>query len=218
MKKINDFINQIICGDCVEVMKEIPSESIDLVVTDPPYLVNYRSSDGRGYANDNPNDDSWLSPAMQEVYRVLKDNTFCVCFYGWHKVDQFLHAWRQAGFRTLEQFIWIKDYPSSVGMVQRFHEAAYLLAKGRPPRPQIVLRSILEWRYTGDELHPTQKPVIAILPLIMAYSKKGDIVLDPFAGSGTTAVAAHQLGRRSIGIEISKHYARIAQELSLIHI
>lgn len=209
MKNIAEFENQIICGDCVEVMKEIPSESVDLVVTDPPYLAGYRSRDGRECVNDD--NDAWLIPAFAEVYRVLKDDTFCVCFYGWHKVDRFLHAWREAGFRTLEQLIWEKDYPSSVGMVQRFHEAAYLLAKGRPPRPQIILRSILEWRYTGDELHPTQKPVIAILPLIMAYSRKGDIVLDPFAGSGTTAVAAHQLGRCYIGIEISNKYARIAE-------
>jgi site-specific DNA-methyltransferase (adenine-specific) len=58
------------------------------------------------------------------------------------------------------------------------------------------LPDVLEWRYAGNELHPTQKPVMAILPLVMAYSEQGDIVLDPFAGSGTTALASLELGRR----------------------
>ncbi len=211
MHNIQEFLNRIICGDCVEVLKQMPSESVDLVVADPPDLVNYRSSDGRGYANDNPQDTSWLLPAMQAIYRVLKQDTFCVCFFGWHQTDKFLRAWRRAGFRTMEHLVWVKDYPSSVGMVQRFHEAAYLLAKGRPPRPQILLRSVFEWRYTGAELHPTQKPVLAILPLILAYSRKGEIVLDPFSGSGTTAVAAKQAARQYIGIEISEEYSRISQ-------
>lgn len=210
MDNFQTFVNRIHCGNCVPLMRLMPAESVDLVVTDPPYLVNYRSRDGRGVANDD--NGQWLVPAFAEIYRVLKPDTFCVCFYGWHAVDRFLAAWRAAGFRTLEQLIWVKDYPSSVGMVQRYHEAAYVLAKGRPPRPQILLRSTLEWKYTGDELHPTQKPVMAILPLIMAYSRKGDVVLDPFAGSGTTAVAAAHLGRRFIGIELDRNYCRIAGE------
>ncbi len=196
MTKIDNFVNRIIGGNCIDVLKEMPSESIDLVVTDPPYIVNYRSREGRRYANDD--NDLWLKPSFAEVFRVLKDDAFCVCFFGWHKVDLFLEAWRGAGFRTLEHLVWVKDYPSSVGLAQRFHEAAYLLVKGRPPRPQVILRSVLDWKYTGDELHPTQKPVMSILPLIMAYSRKRDIVLDPFAGSGTTTVAARQLGRRYI--------------------
>ena len=71
---------------------------------------------------------------------------------------------------------------------------------------------MLEWQYTGDELHPTQKPVMALLPLIMAYSQRGDIVLDPFAGSGTTAVAAQALARHFIGIELEPIYAQVATE------
>ena len=71
---------------------------------------------------------------------------------------------------------------------------------------------MLPWRYAGNELHPTQKPVMALLPLIMAFSQQHDIVLDPFAGSGTTAVAAETLGRRYIGIELDPQYCRIAQE------
>jgi len=209
-KNINGLTNQIVHGDCIEVMKNLPSESIDLVITDPPYIVNYRSRDGRAFANER--NDEWLEPAFTEVYRVLKNDAYCVCFYGWHKVSQFMAAWRKAGFRTLEQLIWVKGYPSSVGAVGRYHEAAYLLGKGNPPKPNTILSSVLEWDYTGNTLHPTQKPVSAIRPLVSAYSAKGDVVLDPFCGSGTTAVAALQLERTYIGIEIAEKYARIAQD------
>jgi adenine-specific DNA-methyltransferase len=74
----------------------------------------------------------------------------------------------------------------------------------------MLIRDVLDWRYTGDELHPTQKPVMALLPLILAFSRMGDIVLDPFVGSGTTAVAAQILGRRYIGIELNPAIAEEA--------
>ena len=210
MNTINTFINQIIRGDCVEVMGEMPSASVDLVVTDPPYLVNYRSSDGRRYPNDD--NDRWLAPAFAEVARVLKYDRFCVSFYGWNKADRFLAAWKAAGLQPVGHLVWTKNYYSKERFVRYSHESAYLLAKGNPPRPRMALRDVLDWRYTGDVLHPTQKPVMALLPLIMAYSQVGDIVLDPFAGSGTTAVAAEALGRRYIGIELAPKYAAIAQE------
>jgi DNA modification methylase len=71
---------------------------------------------------------------------------------------------------------------------------------------------VFEWRYSGNRLHPTQKPVMAITPLIMAFSRTGDIVLDPFCGSGTTALAARQFKRRYIGIEKMQQYAAVARE------
>ena len=108
--------------------------------------------------------------------------------------------------------VWVKNYHSNERFVRYSHEAAYLLAKGEPEKPQTALRDVLDWTYTGDELHPTQKPVMALLPVILAFSKVGDIVLDPFSGSGTTAVAARSLGRRFIGIELDETYAGIAEE------
>jgi hypothetical protein len=65
-KPITTFINRIITGDCIEVMQEMPEASIDFIATDPPYLVNYHTSDGRGYHNDNPNDISWLLPTYRD--------------------------------------------------------------------------------------------------------------------------------------------------------
>jgi adenine-specific DNA-methyltransferase len=210
MKTIYEFVNRIIPGDCVEVMRQMPSGSVDFIATDPPYLVGYTSRDGRSIANDKT--DEWLLPAVAQMYRVLKYNSFLVCFYGWNKVDRFFAAWKQAGFHPVGHLVWVKPYHSNTGFVRYSHEEAYLLTKGVPDTPPIILRDVLEWHYTGNGLHPTQKPVMAMLPLIMAFSRMRDIVLDPFAGSGTTAVAAKQLGRRFIGIEIDPTYAKQADE------
>jgi len=202
--------NKILLGDCQDVLRHLPDNSIDLVVTDPPYVVGYRSRDGRSIAGDTT--DEWLAPAFRAIYRVLKPHRYCVSFYGYNKAEAFLSAWRTAGFRLVAQFIWVKQYPSSQRIVQRFHEQAYVLSKGLPQEPEELLADVRDWQYTGNRLHPTQKPVSALRPLVGAFSRPGEVVLDPFAGSGSTLVAARQLGRRYIGIEVNTDYWRTAQK------
>jgi adenine-specific DNA-methyltransferase len=160
----------------------------------------------------NDDRDAWLKPACTQMYRVLKPDRFLVSFYGWNTVDRFFAAWKAAGFYPVGHLVWVKRYHSKERFVRYSHESAYLLAKGNPARPQIALRDVLEWTYSGDALHPTQKPVMAMTPVIQAFSAPNDIILDPFVGSGTTAVAAKQLGRRYIGIDIEPVYAQQAQE------
>ena len=109
-------INQIIQDDCLQVLKSFPSRSVDLVVTDPPYLVNYRDRSGRTIANDTGKAD-FLS-AFSDLYRVLKPDSFCVCFYGWNRVDEFFSAWRAAGFRPAGHIVWKKEYASSARFLQ----------------------------------------------------------------------------------------------------
>jgi site-specific DNA-methyltransferase (adenine-specific) len=195
-------------GDCVEVMRQMPSASVDFILTDPPYLVRYRSRDGRAIRNDA--DDHWLKPAFTEAYRVLRFDRFCVCFYGWSKADKFIAAWREAGFQIVGHLVFRKSYASTTRFLRYQHEQAYLLAKGSPRRPERPISDVLEMRYTGNAIHPTQKPVSALLPLIESFSAEGDLVLDPFCGSGSTLVAAHRLGRHFIGIEIDPKYHELA--------
>jgi site-specific DNA-methyltransferase (adenine-specific) len=207
-QSIDPFIDRVIHGDCIDVMRQMPRDSIDFVLTDPPYIVDYRSRDGRTIASDNRT--SWLKPAFAECFRVLKPDRYCVSFYGWTKVELFMEAWRATGFTPVGHLVFVKEYASSSGHLRYCHESAYLLAKGRPERPAWPLRDVLRWRYSGNTLHPTQKPLVALLPLIRAFTKSGDIVLDPFAGSASTAVAAQALGRRYIAIEKIWRYYRIA--------
>lgn len=201
-------VNTVLRGDCRQVLPQLPAASVDLVLTDPPYLVNYRARDGRTVAGDV--DDEWLLPSFREVYRVLKANRFCVSFYGWNRADDFLSAWRAAGFRPVGHLVWVKPYASRRGFLASHHESAYLLAKGAPLKPAAPIPDVLDWEYTGNHLHPTQKPVSGLAPLISRFSRPGDLVLDPFAGSGSTLVAAQGLGRRYLGIELDEGYQRAA--------
>ena len=202
-------VNQIIQGDCVQVLKSLPGNSVDLVVTDPPYLANYRDRDGRTVRNDGGAGE--FLGAFSDLYRVLKANSFCVCFYGWNRVDEFFGAWRRAGFRPAGHIVWKKEYASSARFLQYRHEQAYLLVKGNPGRPAQPMADVQPWQYTGNRAHPTEKAVEILKPLIRAFSKPGAIVLDPFAGSGSTAVAAALSGRRYVGIELDGRYCRHAR-------
>jgi len=207
-KGLRDLPNGVILGDCLKVMPRLPTGSVDLILTDPPYLVDYHARDGRTFPNDR--DESWLFPAFREMYRLLKRDAFLVSFYGWFKVHRFMEAWLAAGFRPVGHLVWTKRYRSNPGRVLHHrHEQAYLLAKGYP-RPRTVLDDALDWRYSGNHFHPTQKPVMVMEPLIRAYCGPRAFILDPFAGSGTTLVAAKNLGRRYLGIEIVRAYAASA--------
>lgn len=202
-------VNSILQGDCKEVLRTLASASVDLVVTDPPYLGRYKDRFGRTLANDdNP---AAVVGAYPELYRVLKPNTFCVTFYGYPRLDDFVHAWTQAGFDTVGHIVWPKPYASSTRFLCVTHESAYLLAKGRPPKPSHPLSDVQPWEYSGNHGHPTEKAVSILKPLIQSFSRPGDIVLDAFSGSGSTLVAAVLIGRRYLGIELEQKYCEFAR-------
>jgi len=207
---IDGFVNRVICGDCLQVLRRIPDASIDMVLTDPPYAVRYTDRAGRSIANDD--NTRWIFPAFAELYRVLKPDSYCVSFYGWSKIDRFFAAWREIGFYPVGHFVWVKQYASCARHTRMMHEQAYLLAKGRPVLPALPPSDVLGWAYTGNRLHPTQKPVASLVPLIRALTKPQGIVLDPFAGSGSTGVAAQKCGRRFIMIEKDATYYRAAYQ------
>lgn len=108
--------------------------------------------------------------------------------------------------------MFVKQYASFVRHARGRHEQAYLLAKGDPKEPKTPPSDVVGWSYTGNKLHPTQKPVESLKPLIEAYCPPSGIVLDPFAGSGTSGIAARELGRKFILFEKDEDYARIAKD------
>lgn len=200
----NQFLNTIMQGDCINVMRDMPANSVDFILTDPPYLVNYRDRDGRAIQNDANAD--WLKPAMREAYRVLKMNRVAIMFYGWTKVDEFFTAWKAAGFQPVGHIVFRKTYSSKRRFFSYQHEQAYLLAKGRPPLPKQPLADVMDMPYSGNKLHPTQKPVEALAPLVHSFTLPGELVLDPFGGSGSSCAAALLAGRKYVGIELDAEY------------
>lgn len=203
------FHNSVVQGDCINVMRKMKSASVDFILTDPPYLSRYRSRDGQTIANDDR--DEWLVPAFAEMHRVLKPGSLCLSFYGWNAADKFIGAWRAAGFRMVGHIVFTKRYASSSRFVQSKHEQAYLLAKGEPKRPLKSIDDVREWHYSGNRLHPTQKPIKVLQPLIEAFCPARGLVLDPFCGSGSTLVAAQTTGRMLVGIELDARHCETAQ-------
>lgn len=202
--------NTIQHGNCIELMRRLPADCVDFVLTDPPYFCRYRSRDGQRVANDD--NDEWIKPAFAEMHRLLKPDSFCVSFYGWNKVDVFFAAWRAAGFRPVGHIVWRKEYASKSGFLDYTHEQTYLLAKGNPQRPGKAIADVQPWQYSGNRSHPTEKAVSILTPVIQSFSRPGDLVLDPFAGSGSTAVAASLSGRRYIGMELEGRYCAVARK------
>ena len=122
------------------------------------------------------------------------------------QVDKFFHSWRSAGFRIVGHLVFRKQYASKSRFLKYQHEQAYLLAKGNPTLPENPVADVIDMPYSGNKIHPTQKPVAALKPLIEAFAQKNDLVLDPFCGSGSTLLAAKILNRSYLGIELDAQY------------
>ena len=200
--------NAVLHGDCVKLMRRLEAASVDFILTDPPYIVRYRDRAGRTVANDNHG--RWLKPAFAEMFRLLKPDSLCFSFYGWNQVDRFMAAWREAGFRPVGHLVFAKGYASSSRFLRHEHEQAFLLAKGNPELPSQAPSDVQGWHYTGNRLHPTEKSPTTLAPLVEAFCPAGGLLLDPFCGSGSSLVAARELERGFLGIELDYRHHRTA--------
>jgi len=198
--------HKIICGDCIEVMKEMESDSVDLVVTDPPYGINY------GKVVGDENLDTFLN-FIPLVFRILRNDKFFIayCFprficevIGRAKDARFNYLW--IGFNYYPNMF--KQKPQPLGYNR--HDIFLIFGKGEPKKSAFMKDVIHIMMDKNKSQHPHEKPIKPIEKLIKCTSNEGDTVFDPFLGSGTTSVAAERLGRNSIGIEISKEYCEIA--------
>lgn len=216
------LLNVVQNKDCFELMSEIPDESVDLVVTDPPYNMGYS---GRGkvnefsdFANDNltPEEHTrWFKDVLKELHRILKNNTAIYIFIDFRNYSRLYNAIEEY-FCIKNCIVWDK---TSIGMGQcyRFqHEFIIYAHKGKPtlnfPKRNVSDVWHIKRANTRQYKHPTQKPLDVIKLPIMYSSNPGDVVCDPFLGSGTTAVACKELKRNFIGSELDNNYCDIAVE------
>lgn len=208
--------HRIIAGDCLRWLPRLASESAHLICTDPPYGVGYRSWSDETVANDDAPFIWWL----REAWRVCRSPGALACFCRWDVQDTWKMAIEAAGFTVKGQVVWDKivhtcgDTRSTFGPA---HEVIWFATKGRwsfpGRRPKSVLthRRRLGSHVDPTRTHPTEKPVPLMRELIEHLTAPGDLVVDPFCGTGSTIVAAKQLGRSAIGIELERHYTLIAR-------
>lgn len=203
-------------GDCLEVMKSIPDNSIDLVLTDPPYGMSFQSNHRENKHKKIANDDNldWLPNLIVELYRVCKHNTAHYMFCSYHKIDIFKQEIEK--YFTLKNIlVWEKNNTSMGDLKADFApkiEFVLFFQKGRREINGTRDANIFKSRRTGNELHPTQKPVDICEYLISKFSNEKDTILDPFMGSGTTGVACKNINRNFIGIELNDEYYNISKE------
>jgi len=222
MKYPEDFINKIIQGDYLEIMKEMPDKCVDLVLTDPPY--NFKSQGGglfkkRGNLQrieDSFGTDFKPEQLLNEVERITKS----MHGYFWCSkaiVRNYLN-WaqdREYGFNILT---WHKSNPIPANNNNFLPDTEYCIfirGKGTTFNQGLPFNNYTKYTITSLEKrddHPTPKPLDLITKYMKISSKENDLILDPFLGSGTTAVACKNLKRNFIGIEINPDYCEIAQK------
>lgn len=213
-----DYIKQ---GDCLELMKEIPDGSVDLIVTDPPYKTTPRGSFGGtgGILKDELNmkgkvfvhNDIKISDWINELYRVLKKSGHCYIMCNNTNLSEFLTEIKKAKFNIFKTLIWKKDNCITNQYYMDSHEYIIFCRKGKAIKiNNCGTKSVLEVANPKNKRHPTEKPVELMKILIENSSSENDIILDPFLGSGTTAVAAVNTNRHYIGFELDEKYFDIA--------
>jgi site-specific DNA-methyltransferase (adenine-specific) len=220
---------QLIHGDCLVEMQNIPDKSIDLVCTDPPYKVTPRGCSGTmsGFWTDPLSKKGKIfthnyidiEDYIHELYRVLKDKTHCYVMCNQVNLPHFLKVITDSEFKFVKCLIWDKGNKICGRFYMNCFEYIIMLRKGgeRPinkcgtPDILSVPNKKTKDEY-GKNIHNSEKPVDLMQTLIQNSSNEGDIILDPFMGSGSTAVACMNTQRNFIGIELDDNYFKIAQK------
>ena len=241
-------LNQILSGDCIDVMNSLPAESVDLVFADPPYNLQLK---GDLHRPDNSKvdavDDDWDKFDSFKVYdefsrawlkaaqRILKPNGAIWVIGSYHNIFRVGTCLQDAGFWILNDVVWRKSNPMPNFRGARLtnaHETMIWAGKSEKARPTfnyealkalndgVQMRS--DWvlpicngherlkNENGDKAHPTQKPESLLHRVLIGSTNVGDVVLDPFFGTGTTGAVAKKLGRDYIGIEREEAYRKVA--------
>lgn len=206
-------------GDALEWLASLPAGSADAIVTDPPYGMAYQSMRSK----DGPRFDAIVGdekPAVEfigEAMRVLRDGGAVFVFCEWRHQEAFRAAIERSGATVRSQCIWDREVHGMGDLQRAFapcHDVAWFATKGDAfsfygPRPQSVLRF---QRVAAKSLcHPAEKPVRLMRHLVSRLAPVGGVVVDPYAGSGTTGVAAVMEGRRFMLCEMVPAYADLAR-------
>jgi modification methylase len=242
-------LNQILHGDCIEVLKTLPENSVDLIFADPPYNLQLRNdlyrpnmskvqavNDGWDKFDGFGEYDAFTRDWLSACWRVLKETGTLWVIGSYHNIYRVGATLQDLGFWILNDVTWIKSNPMPNFRGVRFtnaHETLIWAQKKKGAKytfnhksmkalnDDLQMRS--DWtlplatgkqrlKSNGTKAHSTQKPEALLYRVIMASSDPGDVVLDPFFGSGTTGAVAKKLGRTWIGIERDKKYIKVAQK------
>lgn len=216
--------------DCMEVMRSLPNESIDLIVTDPPYRVTSRGSSGTmsGYWSTDvaksgmvfEHNDIDIEEYLPEFYRILKQNAHCYIMCNNFNLPHFFEVIGKSDFHFVKLLVWDKQSKICGRYYMGQVEHIFMLRKGKDkPINDCSQSDFLSFSNSkrekdkeGNNLHDSIKPIPLMQCLIENSSQQEEIIFDPFIGSGTTALACIRSKRHYIGCEIDPKYYRVALE------
>ncbi len=220
MKDCKDDNIWLMQGDCLERMKEIPDGSVDCIITDPPYDVITGGKGSvespKGILADNkqlmktiPNFSDWLP----ECFRVLKPESHAYFMVNFKNLEKLMKEIRLAGFEIHNLLVWEKNTATPNRWYMKNVEYTIFARKGKA---KAITDSGSKTCHKFDNIrgkqHPTQKPVELMEMYVSNSSLAGEVVLDPFMGSGSTGVACANTNRNFIGIELDQGYFDIAKQ------
>jgi site-specific DNA-methyltransferase (adenine-specific) len=229
-------LNQILCGDALENLKKLPNNSIDLVVTSPPYNIKNSTGNGlkdgrggkwskaallKGYSHYNdcmPHDeyDHWQKQILKECLRVIKDDGAIFYNHKWRVQSGLIQDRREIvnDLPVRQIIIWKRKGGINFnrGYFLPTYEVIYMICKNQFQLAERKNGVGDVWEFSQDfnNPHPAPFPVELVERIISSTNAK--VILDPFMGSGTTALAAQALGRSFIGFEISPEYCEMAKK------
>lgn len=211
--------------DCLNAMKNIPDKSIDMILTDAPYLMAYFSKRRKNknhdfclkIKNDKEENKDLIKDYIKECYRILKDNTAAYFFCNSNKIDLFKQYIEEAGFKIKNIIVWVKNNHTAGDLEAAYGKKYEMIIYCNKGRKKINGKRLTDvWyfdRVVGDnQVHQNQKPVDLLEQCILKSSNEGDFIFDGFMGSGSTGVACINTNRKFIGIELEENYFNIAKE------
>lgn len=210
MSKIKQYTNKILNADSLNIIDKLPLESIDLIISDPPYGQNL-SYGIKKIKIKNDNNLKWLFSFAYNAFRILKPNSFCILFWQWRTYIDLVDTMKKAGFSIKTIAIWNKIGPGLGKGITEQYELIIFFRKGHAKCKRFRGNIFSYPKICRNSKHPHQKPIELIKEILNLVSKKRDFVLDPFLGVGSTVIACHETQRNYLGIEVNKKFYEIAK-------
>ena len=206
---------ELLQGDCLELMKDIPNKSVDMILTDIPYGVVNRSDNGLRNLNKGKADvfDLDMNEMLEEFYRVSRGQIIVFC-----GKEQFsdIYEFFASQKGTTRPIVWHKSNPSPMNgqyvYLSGVELAVWFKPRGRKVFNAHCKNTVFNHSNGSRKFHPTQKNIKLFEELVTDNTNENETVLDPFMGSGTTGVACKNLNRNFIGMELDEDYFKIAKE------
>lgn len=225
MIDIESITNQIIHADCMDILKQLPDKCIDLVLTDPPYILDMKGGKGKAFGDRKLIKDKHIDfiahdfdfkNVFNEFIRICKKVNLCI-FCSNAQISRTMKFFEDKGYKVT-LCVWDKPNPIPLCNMKLVNNLEFIIwvkeDKTYFNNGLEVKDKLRSFKYPApqERIHPTEKPIKLISHLVNLFSSENSLILDCFSGSGTTAVACHNLKRRFICIEKDKYYYEASVE------